>query len=108
MRKFLLLVCVLVLGSLVNPVWGADEVRTVNFEVPLECSINGVTLKPGKYKMKINGESEVEIYDRKELVVTARVEIQPLGDAKSGTISRNGDGTLKEVRLKKERVVFVG
>jgi len=68
--------------------------------------INGVELSPGKYKLELNGDSTVEIYKGKELLVSAKVEVLPLGKAYPNSVSQKSDGRVTEIRLKKERVVF--
>lgn len=70
-------------------------------------TINGVNLKAGQYQLILNEQEEAEIYRRKELLVTAKVEVLPIGTGTPDSISQNRDGTVKEIRLKEERVVFI-
>jgi len=68
--------------------------------------INGVEIQPGTYKLEMNGDSKVEIYKGKNLLVSAKVEVLPLGKAYPNSVSQKTDGRVTEIRLKKERVVF--
>jgi hypothetical protein len=68
--------------------------------------INGVEISPGTYKLEMNGDNTVEIYNGKELLISAKVEVLPLGNAYPNSVSQKSDGRVTEIRLKKERVVF--
>jgi ABC-type cobalamin transport system ATPase subunit len=69
--------------------------------------IGGQQLKAGKYKLVLNGQGTAEIYRGRKLLAKASVEVLPLGDRIPRSISQTQDGELKEIRLKKERVVFI-
>jgi len=71
------------------------------------ATVNGVELKPGNYKLSLSGENTAEIYRGKKLMVTATVEIQPLGGSTPGSVAQGVDGKVREIRLKNEKVVFI-
>ena len=75
-------------------------------EFLVKAVINGVEISPGKYKLEVNGDNMAEIYKGKDLLVSAKVEILPLGKAYPNSVSQKSDGRVTEIRLKKERVVF--
>lgn len=72
------------------------------------ASINAFQLAPGQYKLILNGAQEVEIYDGRKLVATAKFEMVPLGGALPNTVLQTETGELKEIRFKKTRIVFKG
>ena len=76
-------------------------------EILRAANVNGVELKPGNYQLKMADENTAEIYKGKRLVVTAKVELAPLGNATPGSVSQGVDGNVREIRLKQEKVVFV-
>ena len=76
-------------------------------EILRAATVNGVELKPGNYQLTKTDESTAEIYKGKRLVVTAEVEVVPLGNATPGSVSQGVDGKVREIRLKQEKVVFV-
>jgi hypothetical protein len=69
--------------------------------------VNGVALEPGSYKLVLNGNNQAEIFKGSDMLVSAEVEVLPLGKVNPNSISVKSDRTLQEIRLKKERVVFV-
>jgi hypothetical protein len=69
-------------------------------------TINGVELGAGIYKLEINGDNEAELYRDGELLLKAKVEVKPLGGSIPNSVRQMADGTIKEIRLKNERVVF--
>jgi hypothetical protein len=69
--------------------------------------LNGVELKTGQYKLVLNDEGEAEIYRGKKLMVKAKVEILPLGGGTPGSIIQDREGTLKEIRLSEQKILFV-
>ena len=105
MRTIFAGMAILVLvASMMPSAWAADSHR-VEFAAPAQ--FNGVQIEPGKYKLVLNGDQVAELWDGKELLLKAKVEIVPLEGATPQSVSTNGDGSLKEIRLKKERVVFL-
>jgi len=76
-------------------------------EILRAATINGVELKPGKYELSVADEKTAEIYKGKKLIVSADVEVQPLGGATAGSVAQGVDGKIREIRLKNEKVVFV-
>ena len=88
----------------ITSVWAADSHRV---EFASAAQFNGVQIEPGKYKLVLNGEQTAELWDGKQLLLKAKVEVVPLAGATPQSVSTNGDGSLKEIRLKKERVVFL-
>jgi hypothetical protein len=85
---------------------GVAFAKSHKVEFRMKAVINGVELEPGTYKLEVNGDNKVDIYKGKELVVSAEVEILPLGNVYPNSVSQSSDGKVKEIRLKKERVVF--
>jgi hypothetical protein len=106
MRKVLLSILVFFLVSLlaISPVWA----KSYSFKLHSEASLNGVTLKPGKYKVHLNGDDEAEIFRMGKFMTKAKVELKPLvnGDLPNSTKVKGGQ--LQEIRLKKQCVVFIG
>jgi hypothetical protein len=86
-----------------------DTARSENhkFKVTLTTSLNGVELKPGTYRLNLNGENEAQIYKGRKLLVTAEVETVPLAKATPNSLVQKTTGELKEIRLEKERIVFL-
>ena len=76
-------------------------------EIMRSASVNGVELKPGNYKIEMTDENTAQIFKGKKLVVTAKVDVMPLGGATPGSVSQGTDGKVREIRLKNERVVFI-
>lgn len=81
--------------------------KSYSFKLSSDGMINGVEFKPGKYKLKLNGQGEALIYRKRELITKVQVEVQPLprGSAR-GSVARSADGTIREIRLKKHVIVF--
>lgn len=76
-------------------------------EVLREVRINGVQLKPGIYRLTLNGDNSAEFHKGRRLVVKAQVETAPLAGATPNSISQSKEGQLLEIRLGKQKVVFV-
>lgn len=85
---------------------GVALAKSHKVEFLSKAVINGVELDPGTYKLELNGDNKVEIYKGKELLVSAQVKVLPLGNVYPNSVSQKTDGTVVEIRLKKERVVF--
>ena len=81
--------------------------NTYKVEMLRAATVNGVELKPGNYKLSLSDGSTAEIYKGKKLMVTATVEVQPLGGSTPGSVSQGIDGKVREIRLKSEKVIFV-
>ena len=106
MHRFLTatLVVALVAAVATSPVLA----KTHTFKVRMPCSINGTQLEPGTYKLKLNANNEAEIYRGKDRVVTAKVEVKPLTNSRTrGSVLRGADGSISEIRLKRQVAVFV-
>lgn len=102
-RAFAILVAsILVIGGMTGPVWAS----THSFELLSEATLNGATLAPGTYKMNLNGE-EAEIYCKGKLIVKSKFELQPLAEGVQPNTKKIEQGEIREIRLKKEVVVFV-
>lgn len=106
MHRFLATTLVVALAAAVtaSPVLA----KTPTFKVHVQCSINGTQLEPGTYRLKLNSSNEAEIYRGKDKVVTAKVEVKPLTDSRNrGSVLRAADGSISEIRLKGQVVIFV-
>lgn len=105
MRKVsTLAICLVLVNSFLATTLVAESHR---IELIRPGEIGGQELKVGQYKLVLSGQGLAEIYRGRKLLVKAKVEVLPLGDAIPRSISQTQDGELKEIRLKKERVVFV-
>jgi len=104
MKATTLSLLVLLVSTLLVATVFADSHR---IELLKAGTINSVKLDAGQYQLVLNDQNEAEIYHRKKLLVTAKVEVLPLGSGTPGSISQSRDGAVKEIRLKQERVVFV-
>ena len=98
------LIALIALTLLVGVVFGS----THRVEIMRVANVNGVELKPGNYQVSLTDENTAEIYKGKKLLVRAKVEIQPLGAETPGSVTQGVDGKVKEIRLKDEKIVFVG
>ena len=72
-----------------------------------KASLDGVQLKPGVYRLRVNGTNEAEIYKGGKLLVAAKIEVAPLATATPNSIAQTRTGELKEIRLKTERIVLI-
>lgn len=99
-----LVVVALVAAVAATPV----EAKTHTFKVTEPFSIAGTALQPGTYKLKLTDNGEAEVYQAKVKLVTARVELKPRPKRiAADSVFVDSDGSLREVRLKKQIVVFV-
>ena len=96
-------IVLLILTLLVSVAFSAGH----RVEILRSANVNGVELKPGNYKLTMTDEKTAEIYKGKKLMVTAHVELVPLGNATPGSVAQGVDGKVREIRLKQEKVVFV-
>ena len=80
--------------------------RTHSIEFWKTAVVNGVELKPGQYRLSVTDEKTAEIHRGNSLLVTAEVEVLPLENGMSNSVRQMRDGTLLEVRLKGERILF--
>ncbi|HXE74476.1 MAG TPA: hypothetical protein VNN18_02415 [Candidatus Xenobia bacterium] len=79
-----------------------------SFKLFREVSLNGTQLKPGNYKVTMNGNGEAVISRDGREVAKARAEIKPIdGGSSSGTVLTGANGELREIRLNGKVVVFV-
>jgi hypothetical protein len=82
--------------------------KSYKFELSKETSLNGVSLDTGIYRLKLNPtRTKAEIWDRGKLAVTARVEVEPLGNSTKNTVLIDKTGTLSEYRSQREKIRFV-
>jgi hypothetical protein len=86
-----------------------DQARSENHRIEIlkTASVNGIQLKPGVYRLDLNGTNEAEIYKGRNLLVRAKVELVPLANAAPNSVLQTSTGALKEIRLNKARIVFV-
>lgn len=94
----------LVAALTASPLWA----KTHSFKLFRDGSLNGTELPAGTYKLELNGQGEALIYRNGEMLVKAKVEVKPLSNsATNNSVLQLSDGTVREIRLKKEVVVFV-
>lgn len=105
MRKalgiFFILVVVGVLFS------GSALAESHKFRLLNEATLAGVQLAPGNYRIEFEGEQAL-VYRGKKLVVETKAEVQPLDKGVSPNSVKIESGEIREIRLKKECVMFVG
>ena len=104
MKKVSILV-ILLCVALVLPSAAFGKTHRVEFHN--DAVINGTTLDAGRYKMELNGDNEALFYDGKDLVAKTRVKVEPLGSATPNSVTQMTDGTVVEIRLKDQRIIFV-
>ena len=104
MKKLVITTLVILVACALSS--GVALAKTHKVQFLNKAVINGVEIQPGTYKLEMNGDNKVEIYKGKELLVSAEVEVLPLGKAYPNSVSQKTDGRVTEIRLKKERVVF--
>lgn len=82
--------------------------ETYKFELNRESNINGVVLEAGRYKLEVNENGEAAVYNGKDLVTQARVELKPRPKhVQAGSVVTDRDGNLVELRTKKHVIVFL-
>ena len=91
----------LMVSALSPSLWAA----THNFKLPAESTISGIQLRPGKYRVDLDG-NEATIYQRGKVVARARVEVKEGRPVHRNSIVRKADGTVLEIRLKNQTIVF--
>ena len=75
------------------------------FKLSRESTIAGIQLEKGKYKLVLDG-NQATIYQKGKVVATARVIIREEQVAHSSVL-RAADGSIKEIRLRKQNQVVV-
>lgn len=106
MRKTVTLLAVIALVGLVatSLAWAESH----SFKLLRDANLNGTQLKPGLYKLQMNGDGEAVISRDGKEVAKARAEIKPLENrSSSGTVLVGANGELREIRLNGKVVVFV-
>jgi len=98
-----ILVTLILVGGIVSDILAESH----RIEVLREVQINGVKIKPGKYQLTLIGDHTAELHKGKNLLVKAQVETAPLSGATPNSISQSTEGTLVEIRLSNQKVVFV-
>ena len=95
----------LVVTLVSGPVWTRSK---WDFQLYHTHAINGTQLEPGSYQLRLNGGNEAEIYRNRKLVAKAAVEVRPLKNGAEDPRSILAEhGTILEIRMKKEVVVFL-
>jgi len=98
----LLIALVAILAA--SPLWA----KAHSFKLIKSASINGTELRPGNYKVEMNGENEAVISRDGRVVVTARAQTRPASTTDvPGSVVLAADGNVKEICLKGLVVVFV-
>ncbi len=117
MRKlFTATFAIMLVASLVSgSVWAKSD---WGFELHRTYEINGTQLKPGSYKLQLNGNNEADIYRKgnrsignwgisKKLITTATVEVRPLGNRMAPKSMLTSGGSIREIRTKDQVIVFL-
>jgi len=117
MRKlFTATFAIMLVASLVSgSVWAKSD---WGFELYRTHEINGTQLKPGSYKLQLNGNNEADIYRKgkrsignwgisKKLITTATVEVRPLGNGMDPNSMLISGGSIREIRTKDKVIVFL-
>ncbi len=108
MRRSFTSVCLIVIVAtlLVSPIQAKDY----RFRLSLGGVVNGVQLKQGLYTLKLGSEGnptvKAQIFRNGKPVVESSVTVRPRTNEQSNTIMQDADGTLREIRLKKDVIVF--
>ena len=76
-----------------------------SFKLSKESTIAGIQLEKGKYKLELDG-NQATIYQNGKVVSTAPVTIREEKVERS-SILRASDGSIKEIRLRKQNQVVV-
>lgn len=105
MRKTIGISLILLLAGF----FAVDTARSEHHRIEIlkTASVSGIQLKPGVYRLGLNGTNEAEIFKGHRLLVKTEIKLVPLANASANSVLQTTDGALKEIRLEKERVVFV-
>ncbi len=71
-----------------------------------EAIISGTVIEPGSYTVKISDEGLLGLYKGRDLLAESEVTIEAMGNETPNSVSLDVNGNLKEIRFKKEKVVF--
>lgn len=108
MRKLFTAVIALALFAALAASPSSAMAKSYDFTLSQTSKINGTTLEAGKYKLELNGDSEAHIYKDKELVTKAPVEVKELKNGNTqASVLQDASGNVKEIRFKRQVVVFV-
>ena len=106
MRKQSVSVVTLLFGLALWFAVPASAMKMYSFTLGHSGSINGTQLEAGTYKLELTDSGEAIVYQRGERIISTPVEVEPL----LKSFARNSiliiDGAIKEIRLKKQVVVF--
>jgi len=105
MKKHLTIIAlVALLGVLLaQPTWA----ESYTFKLNTSATLNGVQLKPGSYKLALNGMTEAVIYRDGKEVTRAPVQVKPRPkNVHQGSLLFAADGTIREIRVGPHVVVF--
>ena len=103
MRKLLVTAFVIVLTAAVFST--SAFAATYKFTLTRKSTLSGIQLEKGKYKLELNG-MEATITQKGRVVAKVQVEIRDAKPVNPGSVLVSADGTLKEIRLKNQVVVF--
>jgi len=105
MKRAITLLALIALGLVATNLVAAES---HSFKLFREANLNGTTLKPGNYKLTMNGDGEAVISRDGREVVKSKAEIKPIdGGSTSGTVLVGANGEVREIRLNGKVVVFV-
>ena len=107
MRKHSLSVVTLLFAMALWFAVPASAMKMHSFTLVQSGSINGTQLEAGKYKLELTDSGEAIVYQRGERVTSTPVEVKPLPKGSTrNSVAYKQDGTIKEVRVKKQVFVF--
>ena len=107
LKSFISFCLVGILATLmVSPLQAKDH----RFRLSLVGVVDGVQLKPGLYTLKLESEGNpqprAKIFRNGKLLAEAPVQVRPRANETSNTAMQSADGSLREIRLKKQVIVF--
>ncbi len=87
------------------------EAKDYRFRLFLEGVLNGVQFKEGVYTLKLESEGnphpKAKILRNGKLLTEAPVQVRARAGERANTVMQDADGTLREIRLKSQVIIFV-
>ncbi len=107
LRSFISFCLVVILATLlVIPV----QAKNYRFRLSLVGVVDGVQLKQGLYTLKLESEGnphpKAKIFQNGKLLTEAPIQVRPRANEIPNTVMQDTDGTLREIRLKKQVIIF--
>lgn len=86
------------------------QAKDIRFRLAMAATVDGVELKEGHYTLKLESEGnpqlQARIFHNGKLMAEALVQVRPRAEETPNTVLQDGDGALRELRFKKQVVVF--